>query len=68
MGRLIEELDSEDRNLGSGWISGILDVFLAGAGLGAVFVSATQFQKATGVSSFTPSLLRKTTTARQKIV
>ncbi len=34
--RLVQEIDSDDRSFGSGWISGVLGLFLAIAGLAAV--------------------------------
>ena len=37
MTNLIQELDSPDRKFGSGWISGVLGLFLAIAGLATVF-------------------------------
>ena len=37
MTNLFQELDSPDRKFGSGWISGVLGLFLAIAGLATVF-------------------------------
>ena len=36
MGLIKEELDSSNRQLGSGWLSGVVGVFLAAIGLAAV--------------------------------
>lgn len=37
MGRLAQEMDSENRQFGSGWISGMLSIVLGVVGLGTVF-------------------------------
>jgi hypothetical protein len=36
MGRLAQEMDSENRQFGSGWISGMLSIVLGVVGLGTV--------------------------------
>jgi hypothetical protein len=36
MGRLISDMDSEQRHFGSGWISGMLSIVLGVAGLATV--------------------------------
>ncbi len=37
MGRLTNEIESDDRQFGGGWISGMISVVLGGIGLGTVF-------------------------------